>query len=115
MVLCDFFCSTIAHNDEWLCGERGHRQACLLSGKLVRRSSLGGSHSIHARRLIRFTLAGVPAAAKKSRTHVPVTRLGMLAVLSLPVMGAWAVLSRTTPAPVTRFRELVTRGIMLVM
>src|ERR1035441_5735443 len=65
--------------------------------------------------LFGLTLAGAPPAARESRTHVPVTRLGMLAVLSLPLMGAWAVLSRTTPAPVTRFRELVTRGIMLVM
>jgi diguanylate cyclase (GGDEF)-like protein len=65
--------------------------------------------------LFGFTLAGVPAAARKSQTLVPVTRLGMLAVLSLPVMGAWAVLNRNSPAPVTRFRELVTGGIMLVM
>ena len=65
--------------------------------------------------LFGFTLAGVPAAARKSQTLVPVTRLGMLAVLSLPVMGAWAVLNRNSPAPVTRFRELVTRSIMLVM
>src|ERR1035437_10204749 len=61
------------------------------------------------------TLAGAPVAAKKSQASVPVTRLGMLAVLSLPVMGAWAVLNRNSPAPVTQFRALVTRGIMLVM
>jgi diguanylate cyclase (GGDEF)-like protein len=62
-----------------------------------------------------LTLADAPAAAKKSQARVPVTRLGMLAVLSLPVMGAWAVLNRNSPSPVTEFRELVTRGIMLVM
>src|ERR1019366_4141872 len=65
--------------------------------------------------LFGLTLAGAPVAAKKSQASVPVTRLGMLAVLSLPVMGAWAVLNRNSPAPVTQFRELVTRGIMLVM
>ena len=65
--------------------------------------------------LFGLTLAGAPVAAKKSQAHVPVTRLGMLAVLSLPVMGAWAVLNRNSPSPVTKFRELVTRGIMLVM
>jgi diguanylate cyclase (GGDEF)-like protein len=65
--------------------------------------------------LFGFTLAGAPVAAKKSQAPVPVTRLGMLAVLSLPVMGAWAVLNRNSPSPVTQFRELVTRGIMLVM
>ena len=62
-----------------------------------------------------LTLADAPAAAKKSQARVPVTRLGMLAVLSLPVMGAWAVLNRNSPSSVTKFRELVTRGIMLVM
>jgi diguanylate cyclase (GGDEF)-like protein len=65
--------------------------------------------------LFGLTLAGAPVAAKKSQAPVPVTRLGMLAVLSLPVMGAWAVLNRNSPPPVTQFRELVTRGIMLVM
>jgi diguanylate cyclase (GGDEF)-like protein len=62
-----------------------------------------------------LTLADAPVAAKKSQASVPVTRLGMLAVLSLPVMGAWAVLNRNSPSLVTQFRELVTRGIMLVM
>ena len=65
--------------------------------------------------LFGLTLAGAPAASKQLKAPVPVTRLGMLAVLSLPVMGAWTVLSRTTPPPVTRFRELVTLGTMLVM
>ena len=65
--------------------------------------------------LFGLTLASAPLAAKKSQALVPVTRLGMLAVLSLPVMGAWAVLNRNSPSPVTKFRELVTRGIMLVM
>jgi diguanylate cyclase (GGDEF)-like protein len=65
--------------------------------------------------LVGFTLASAPAASKKSKAPVPVNRLGMLAVLSLPVMGAWAVLDRTTPSPVTQFRELVTLGTMLVM
>ena len=65
--------------------------------------------------LFGLTLAGAPAAAKKSQARVPVTRLGMLAVLSLPVIGAWAVLNRNSPSPVTQFRELVTLGTMLVM
>ncbi|MGA3318263.1 MAG: GGDEF domain-containing protein, partial [Candidatus Korobacteraceae bacterium] len=65
--------------------------------------------------LFGLTLAGAPAAAKKSKAPLHVTTMGMLAVLSLPVMGAWAVLNRNSPSPVTQFRELVTRGIMLVM
>jgi diguanylate cyclase (GGDEF)-like protein len=62
-----------------------------------------------------LTLTDAPATAKKSQAHVPVTRLGMLAVLSLPVMGAWTMLNRSTPSPVTQFRELITLGTMLVM
>ncbi len=62
-----------------------------------------------------FTLAGAPEASKESKAPVPVTRLGMLAVLSLPVMGAWAVVSRTTPLPIAQFRELLTLGTILVM
>src|SRR5664280_2861116 len=65
--------------------------------------------------LFGLTLASAPAGSRKLKAFVPVTTLGMLAVLSLPVMGAWAVLNRNSPAPVTRFRELVTRSIMLVM
>ena len=65
--------------------------------------------------LFGLTLVSAPADSRNTKAPVPVTRLGMLAVLSLPVMGAWAVLNRNSPAPVTKFRELVTRGIMLVM
>ena len=65
--------------------------------------------------LVGLTLAGAPAASRQLKAPVPVTRLGMLAVLSLPVMGAWTVLNRTIPSPVTRFRELITLGTMLVM
>ena len=39
----------------------------------------------------------------------------MLAVLSLPVIGAWTILNQNTPSQVSQFRELVTLGTMLVM
>ena len=65
--------------------------------------------------LFAFTLARAPTASKQSKASVPVTKLGMLAVLSLPVMGVWTVLSWTTPSPVTQFRELVTLGTILLM
>ena len=65
--------------------------------------------------LFGFTLASAPADSKQSKASVPVTWLGMLAVLSLPVMGVWTVLSRTTPPAVTQFRELVTLGTILLM
>jgi diguanylate cyclase (GGDEF)-like protein len=65
--------------------------------------------------LFGLTLASAPAASQKSKLPVHVTRLGMLAVLSLPVIGAWAALNRTAPSQVTQFRELVTLGTMLAM
>ena len=65
--------------------------------------------------LLGLTLARAAAASKKSRAPLHVARLGMLAVLSLPVIGAWTVLNRNTPSQVTQFRELVTLGTVLVM
>ncbi len=65
--------------------------------------------------LFAFTLASIPAGSKQAKASVPVTQLGMLAVLSLPVMGVWTVLSRTTPPAVTQFRELVTLSTVLLM
>jgi diguanylate cyclase (GGDEF)-like protein len=62
-----------------------------------------------------LTLTSAAAASKKPRASLHVTRLGMLAVLSLPVLGAWTILGRDTPPQVTQFRELVTLGTMLVM
>src|SRR5664280_1168468 len=46
--------------------------------------------------LLGLTLARAAAASKKSRAPLHVARLGMLAVLSLPVIGAWTVLNRNT-------------------
>jgi diguanylate cyclase (GGDEF)-like protein len=65
--------------------------------------------------LFGLMLASAPAASRKSKAPVHVTTMGMLAVLSLPVMGVWAVLNRNTPSQVNQFRELVTLGTMLVM
>jgi len=49
-------------------------------------------------------------------THgVWVARLGMLAVFSLPLFGAWATLDIELPADVRRFRLLLTLAMMLVM
>ncbi len=62
-----------------------------------------------------LTLQGTEASSEKSRSHLPVTELGMLAVLSLPAIGAWAALNRNTPSQVNQFRGLVTLGTMLVM
>ena len=58
---------------------------------------------------------GTAASSEKSRAHLPVTELGMLAVLSLPAIGAWAALNRNMPSQVNQFRGLVTLGTMLVM
>jgi len=62
-----------------------------------------------------LTLQSTAASSEESRAHLPVTELGMLAVLSLPAIGAWAVLDRNTPSQVNQFRGLVTLGTMLVM
>ena len=53
--------------------------------------------------------------ARGPRAPLYVTFLGMLAVVSLPLLGAWIVLDRSVPLQVTRFRELTTLGTMLVM
>src|SRR5208283_2982963 len=65
--------------------------------------------------LIGLTLGRTTAASKKLKPVLQVSRLGMLAVLSLPIMAAWAVLDRHTPSQVTQFRVLVMLGTMLVM
>src|ERR1019366_3119269 len=115
MVLCDFFWSTIAHNGERLPGEPGHRQASLLSGELVRRSPLGGPHIVHARRLSRLHAGRRSGGLETIEGARSRDQAGNAGRAVLAVMGAWTVLSRTTPPPVTRFRELVTLGTMLVM
>ena len=73
--------------------------------------------------LASFTIVGLvgltslrsAAVSRKPRTGLQVTRLGMSAMLSLPVIGAWALLNRGAPWQVVQFRELVTLGTMLVM
>jgi diguanylate cyclase (GGDEF)-like protein len=65
--------------------------------------------------LLGLRLHSAAAGSRRPKTHLHVTELGMLAVLSLPVIGAWAVLNRTTPSRVNHFRELVTLGTMLGM
>ncbi len=65
--------------------------------------------------LVGLSLVKAEPSVKKKRPQLHVTRLGMLAVLSLPVIGAWAILNRNTPLEVNHFRELVTLGTMLAM
>ena len=68
--------------------------------------------------LLGLRLEGVAFTLNKSALPLDATRLdvlGILAVLSLPVIGAWTALNRNTPTQVTLFRELVTLAIMLVM
>jgi len=77
----------------------------------------------YAAALASFTVVGLlgprfasaAAASKKPRAPLQVPRLGMLAVLSLPVLGAWTVFDRNTPSQVIQFRELATLGTMLAM
>ena len=53
--------------------------------------------------------------ATRTRSPLYVTFLGMLAVVSLPLLGAWIVMDRSVPLEVTQFRELTTLGTRLVM
>ena len=77
----------------------------------------------YAAALASFTLVGLfglsfgsdAVSSEASRARLHVTKLGMMAVLSLPVLGAWTVLIRNVPTQVTQFRELTTLGTMFVM
>ena len=62
-----------------------------------------------------FTLARTTDTSKKLRAPVPVAKLGILAVLSLPVIATWTLLDHNTPPQVSQFRELATLGTMFVM
>ena len=54
--------------------------------------------------------------ASKDETYASwIARLAMMAVLSLPVMGGFALLGHNIPASVVRFRVLVTLGTMFAM
>ena len=59
--------------------------------------------------------SGTDELVRRPRSPLYVTFLGMLAVVSLPLLGAWIVIDRSVPLPVTQFRELTTLGTMLVM
>jgi hypothetical protein len=52
---------------------------------------------------------------EKEWTASWVATLAMMALLSLPVMGALELLNRTSPAPVVRFRTFVTMAAILIM
>ena len=65
--------------------------------------------------LLGFTLATTTPAAKIRGTPLPLTKLGVLAVLSLPVITAWTILNSNTPLPVAKFREFVVLGTVFVM
>jgi signal transduction histidine kinase len=54
--------------------------------------------------------------AQTSGSHgVWVTRLGMIAIFSLPSFAAWSVFDASTPQPVRLFRLVLTLGSMLLM
>jgi diguanylate cyclase (GGDEF)-like protein len=70
-----------------------------------------------------FTLVALAGQGLSSTTETAtdetyaswIARLAMMAVLSLPVMGGFALLGHNIPASVARFRVLVTLGTMFAM
>jgi diguanylate cyclase (GGDEF)-like protein len=62
-----------------------------------------------------FKLSPEKQTTPRNDQSFDVARLAMMAVLSLPIMAAWAFLDHNNPPAITRFRILVTLGTMLLM
>lgn len=66
--------------------------------------------------LLALDLAPQQRAARNSSNHgVWVTRLGMIAISSLPLFAAWSVFDKQVPPEIRTFRLVVTLGAMMVM
>jgi diguanylate cyclase (GGDEF)-like protein len=65
--------------------------------------------------LVGLTLRGAGSTSKQPNPSLPFTKLGVLAVLSLPVITALTVLNQKTPLQVTQFREFVVLSTVFVM
>lgn len=59
--------------------------------------------------------ARMPQASASGRPPVWMARLGMATVFSLPLFAAWAMFDISSPAPVKKFRLVLTLGAMLLM
>lgn len=64
-------------------------------------------------RELNLSTENLPARTGKWQAWSP--RMAMAAILSLPILGAWAQLMDTSPAPIRRFRLIVTLVAMLVL
>jgi signal transduction histidine kinase len=56
-----------------------------------------------------------PPSPPSNRPPVWISRLGMVTVFSLPLFAAWAMFDASAPAPVRKFRLVLTLCCMLVM
>jgi diguanylate cyclase (GGDEF)-like protein len=65
--------------------------------------------------LFGLTLARAATGARTRAIHLPVNRLAVLSLLSLPVIAAVTVFERDTPSPVAQYRELLVLATVLVM
>lgn len=65
--------------------------------------------------LVGRNLIKISPAVKKGVTALPLIRLGVLAVLSLPLITALTILNPDTPLAVSRFREMAVLGTVFVM
>src|SRR5262249_18262228 len=62
-----------------------------------------------------LNLVGDPAPEPHSRWRALPTRLAVIAILSLPLMGFWALFADTSALRLRQFRLFVTLGAMLVL
>jgi len=63
----------------------------------------------------RNLVAKMPPATSPERPPVWMARLGMATVFSLPLFAAWAMFDASSPAPIKKFRLVLTLCAMLVM
>ena len=65
--------------------------------------------------LVGYGMQKIAVGDRDRKVPLPITQLGVLAVLSLPVITAWTFANPATPWRVTRFREFVAQGTVFVM
>jgi len=65
--------------------------------------------------LLGLTLAKASTTVKTRAIQLPVNKLAIVSLLSLPVLGAWTVSNRHLPVHIVQYRELVVLATVFVM